>query len=232
MKSRLIARSGIVAGACITLFIALTIPVALKVPVPGDMELVGLGLASRNAALTGVIQILTFISSSVPALLLCILFSAVEWSWLGKPTRPAGLLRAAWPLFAYSGAAACNVALRIAIGRFRPEVDFIPALLPEVQLEFQRYSYPSGHAGTAMVTYVSMAMLLWRARLPHWATLAITLFIVGGTGFGRIYLGVHWPSDVLGGYLLAGAWVAIARPACAIGASLVELLGHGLRVDP
>ncbi len=47
---------------------------------------------------------------------------------------------------------------------------------------------------------------LWARRLA-WA---IAGAIIAGTGFGRVYLGVHWPTDVAGGFLLAGMWLALS----------------------
>ena len=116
----------------------------------------------------------------------------------------------AWPLLAYLGALLCNIALRIAIGRFRPGVEYIPHGLPEIQADFQRFSYPSGHAGAAMVAFVSLAALAWPHPRLRWPAFIGSALVIIGTGFGRVYLGVHWPTDVLAGYLLAGAWLALA----------------------
>ncbi|HMC29816.1 MAG TPA: phosphatase PAP2 family protein, partial [Candidatus Angelobacter sp.] len=73
------------------------------------------------------------------------------------------------------------------------------------------YSFPSGHALTSLCFYGVMAGLLsarikslpWRIAL--W-TAAVLLIIA--IGLSRIYLGVHYPSDVLAGYLAATVWVS------------------------
>lgn len=84
-------------------------------------------------------------------------------------------------------------------------------------LDSARYAaFPSGHAMSAMV---AGALLLWLLRLYgahprwRWTARALALVSVLGVGFTRVYLGVHWPSDVLGGWLLGGALVAGAAAA-------------------
>jgi membrane-associated phospholipid phosphatase len=182
----------------------LTILVALGVEIPGDAELVRLVVSTRNEALTRVIWLLTFISSSVPALLITLAVSGVEL-WRVKRFK----LSATWATLAYAGAVVCNIALRIAVGRMRPAVDYIPHMLPEVQASFQRFSYPSGHAGAAVLAYSSLVALAWSRSIWRWLLLVIALLIIAATGFGRVYMGVHWPTDVLAGYLLGGCWLGI-----------------------
>jgi membrane-associated phospholipid phosphatase len=181
----------------------LTILVALHVAIPGDAELVQLVVSTRNEALTGMIWLLTFISSSVPALLITLAVSGVEL-WRVKRCK----FGAAWATLAYSGAVVCNIVLRVAVGRVRPAVDYIPHLLPEVQASFQRFSYPSGHAGAAILAYSSLVALAWPSAW-RWPMLVVALLVIATTGFGRIYMGVHWPTDVLAGYLLGGCWLGI-----------------------
>lgn len=71
-------------------------------------------------------------------------------------------------------------------------------------------SFPSSHAGDSLAFYGGLALLLGRRpgglwKLSCWPVAAL---IVLGVGWSRLYLGVHYPSDVLGGYLLAAAWLA------------------------
>ena len=191
----------LVSVVCLGLLTAL---IALGVAIPGDAELVRLTISTRSGALTGAIWLLTFVSSSVPALLITLAVSAVEL-WRARRFQPG----AVWASVAYLGNVACNIALRIAIGRQRPPVEYIPHLLPEVQAGFQSFSYPSGHAGAALLAFSALVVLAWPYATWRRLALAIALLVVAGTGFGRVYLGVHWPTDVLGGYLLAGCWLGI-----------------------
>jgi undecaprenyl-diphosphatase len=233
--------------ACLVGLSALTALVALNPDIPGDMALVESAIRLRNDPLTAFIQVLTFISSSVPALLICMALSVLEWLRLSHTPatthRPAQgstfmlALRAAWPLVAFGVSVIVNIALRIAIGRMRPGVDFIANLLPELQADFQRYSFPSGHAGAAMVAYAALALVMSKRTSARWAFNLFSSGVILGVGFGRIYLGVHWPTDVLGGYLLGALCLSAvltlwqhlwphARPI------VPRVTTHGFRADP
>jgi len=194
-------RLAFVCAICLSI---LTILVALDVAIPGDAELVRLVVSLRNETLTRAVWLLTFISSSVPALLLTLAVSGIEL-WRAKRFE----FGAAWAPLAYASAVVCNIALRVAVGRLRPAVDYIPHLLPEVQASFQRFSYPSGHAGAAILAYSSLVALAWPHTAWRWPMLVIALLVIATTGFGRVYMGVHWPTDVLAGYLLGGCWLGI-----------------------
>ncbi len=194
----------IVVLTCALGLIVLTGFIALGVPVPGDAELVHLAVSARSEALTVAIWVLTFVSSSIPALFITLAVSGVEL-WRVQRIK----LSAAWATAAYLGYVASNIGLRIAVGRLRPGVEYIPHLLPEVQASFQRFSYPSGHAGAALFAYSALVVPAFPRRVWRWVALIVALLVAAGTGFGRVYLGVHWPTDVLGGYLLAGFWLGI-----------------------
>ena len=74
------------------------------------------------------------------------------------------------------------------------------------------FSYPSGHAVTAIVFYLGWALLAWSWPLPRSVRIAIVCALAIwalGIGWSRIALGAHHVTDVLGGYLLGAAWLCI-----------------------
>lgn len=83
------------------------------------------------------------------------------------------------------------------------------------------YSFPSGHAGTAIVLYGALGLLLAeraasRRRAAAWLALAVALVLA--IGASRVLLNVHFVSDVLAGYAIGLAWLC----ACLVGRDLVR----------
>lgn len=208
----------LIAFICGALLVLLTVAVIKGSTVQAEMILVRATLAARNETLTLLIGMLTFISSALPALLTCAALSVLIWLRDTSPRQRGwrtavnvtSIWQASFPVFAYLAALGSNIMMRIAVGRMRPDVDYIPHLLPELQADFQRFSYPSGHAGAVYVTFVALAIVMWRYRTVRGLVLVISILVILGVGFGRVYLGVHWVSDVLAGYLLGAMWLAIA----------------------
>jgi len=75
------------------------------------------------------------------------------------------------------------------------------------------YSFPSGHTLNGTVTYGLVAFVAWRSSLPRGARIAIVaalVALIAAVGLSRIALGVHYPSDVLAGWLAGTAIVTAA----------------------
>jgi undecaprenyl-diphosphatase len=85
-------------------------------------------------------------------------------------------------------------------------------------------SFPSGHAVQSLSTLVALtfvaAVVLPRTRRPAWVVIAI---LVVGIGSSRVYLGVHWTTDVIGGWLIAALWAGVV---IAAGARTLAFLSH------
>ncbi|SES17578.1 phosphatase PAP2 family protein [Psychrobacillus sp. OK032] len=80
-------------------------------------------------------------------------------------------------------------------------------------IEIGGYSFPSGHAMNALAVYGILTFLLWRhipSRLWRTILIIISTIIVLMIGTSRIYLGVHYPSDIIGGYFASGFWLTIS----------------------
>ncbi|MGW6458852.1 phosphatase PAP2 family protein [Streptomyces sp. NPDC055078] len=96
--------------------------------------------------------------------------------------------------------------VKAALGRERPQ-------WPDPVDSAHYASFPSGHALTAVVC---LGLLLWLLRRHGvggrlWAwSVAVAAVSVVGVGLTRLYLGVHWPSDVIGGWLMGACWVALS----------------------
>lgn len=75
------------------------------------------------------------------------------------------------------------------------------------------YSFPSGHAMNSMITYGFLALLLLDRVHASGKRVAIVLaavIVIGAIGFSRVYLGVHFVTDVVGGWLAGAAWLIVA----------------------
>ena len=109
---------------------------------------------------------------------------------------------ALWLAIAMIGSVLLDLALKYAYHRVRPTAFFgSPA---------RYYSFPSGHALSSFCFYGVMAGLLSARTKSVWLRVVIWVIaavLVVAIGISRIYLGVHYPSDVLAGYLAATVWV-------------------------
>ena len=102
----------------------------------------------------------------------------------------------------------------------RPRPDIVEHLVAVTHM-----SFPSGHSANSAIVYLTLAGLASQVT-EHRATraylLVVAILLVGAIGFSRVYLGVHWPSDVLAGWSFGtlwalGWWLATAKVRESIG---------------
>jgi membrane-associated phospholipid phosphatase len=120
--------------------------------------------------------------------------AVVVWLWHGRRQRVEALTIST----ALIGSVIINTILKLIFARPRPEV------FPPLTVEHS-YSFPSGHTSTAIAFYGLLAVLLWRAHHRGWALLSGGWVLA--VAFSRVYLGVHYPSDVLGSLTLGVVWL-------------------------
>jgi undecaprenyl-diphosphatase len=138
-----------------------------------------------------------------------LLFSALGYQWGVVPFDIVlvGALalkrRAREGLFAglaLGGSALLNLAAKQSFARERPSLWL--SISPETT-----FSFPSGHAMGSMTLAWVVALLVWRTRWRWPVTIAAVLFTVL-VGLSRVYIGVHYPSDILAGWTAASVWAA------------------------
>jgi len=112
---------------------------------------------------------------------------------------------AALALVAIAGGQALSSLLKFGLDRSRP--DIVPHLV-----EVTTQSFPSGHAMMSAITYLTLGAMLARAQPSNRMKayfLSVAILITFLVGISRVYLGVHWPTDVLAGWCAGFAWAMV-----------------------
>src|SRR5215203_5096840 len=139
------------------------------------------------------------------------LVTALGYYWVVMPllaVAVASFYRRGWKLSAMlllvstAGSVVLTTVLKSVFQRARPE-------LFDSGYQASFYSFPSGHATVAVGFYGMLTLVLaYRLRgIARWAVAISGTLVVLLIGFSRLYLGVHYPTDVLAGYLAAPLWV-------------------------
>jgi undecaprenyl-diphosphatase len=164
-----------------------------------DNHLISFIQRQENVTLTNIMKFFTLIGAGVPIVIITIMIIVVLYT----------VLRYRWELIFFigvvAGSALLNVVLKLVFHRARPTLHRI--------VEANGYSFPSGHSMAAFTLYGVLCYLLWKhARFALTRTLLIVSgsIIIAAIGVSRIYLGVHYPSDVIGGYLASGTWLTVS----------------------
>lgn len=167
-----------------------------------DAPLLDRVMSWHGAGLTEIATVVTHLGGAVAmwtlALLVC--------GWLAR--------RGQWAEFGLVagvglGAAISVRVLKHLIGRERPPTEGRLVAVADA-------AYPSGHSlGSAAVVGVLATLAVWRVgRRPIAVTVVVgAVVFVGLVGLSRLYLGVHWPTDVLAGWAVGALWVALGASA-------------------
>jgi|HubBroStandDraft_6_1064221.scaffolds.fasta_scaffold114710_3 undecaprenyl-diphosphatase len=154
--------------------------------------------AMAAPALTTVMEAFTWIGAPRVAWVLTVVCALLGWRW----NRNSAIRF----LVVMAGAAVLELSIKLVFHRARPS-PFFGFQLPE------SYSFPSGHALYAACLYGCLASLATGRRVMIWIGAGLLIALIG---VSRIYLGVHYPSDVLAGWSIGWFWmrsVVMARKA-------------------
>lgn len=179
-----------------SIFVLLAVTVFVMESTAMDDVIDGAIHSMRSGGLTEIVKVATHFGSAkveIPLALAAALWLLIRHRALDKTAVLLGSLLAGY-LF--------NVVLKTTFHRPRPELDRL--------VEQSGYSFPSGHAMVATAFYGMFFYLIWRMLKDgsrNGAAKAVTIFAVFWllmTGFCRVYLGVHYTTDVLSGYAAGG----------------------------
>lgn len=154
-------------------------------------------VAHRTSGLTTLARALSTVGSQAVLLPLTAVVTAVLVITRRQFAR-ATLLVACW-----GGALGLYSLIKLLVHRMRPPMDIWLTNVGKTT------SFPSGHATQSMGTYVALALVavVWLSGVRR-AVLVLAVILALGVGCSRVYLGVHWTTDVVAGWLIATAWVA------------------------
>ncbi|MEH7180310.1 phosphatase PAP2 family protein [Neobacillus vireti] len=153
--------------------------------------------SQESPFLTRIMEFFTTVGSTLWVVIICLLILIFLYKMLHH--------RHELVLFivVVAGSPLLNMVLKEIFQRARPDLNRL--------IEISGYSFPSGHAMNAFTVYGILTFLLWRHIFNltgRTLLLLFSSFVVFMIGVSRIYLGVHYPSDIIGGYLASGCWLA------------------------
>jgi undecaprenyl-diphosphatase len=150
----------------------------------------------RNPTLTLLMQYLSWLGSTQALTLLTVFLVVAPGPLRGWSQRITFLTTAL-------GASVLNLHLKNWFARTRPGLEFMPLV------EEPLFSFPSGHAMLSTAIYGFLSYLLC-LNYENWGyrPVLVACLLIGGIGVTRVYLAVHYPGDVLGGF--AAGWLCLA----------------------
>ncbi|WP_433592098.1 phosphatase PAP2 family protein [Nocardia sp. CA-145437] len=161
-----------------------------------DPGWLGWVIAHRAPDLTAIARLLSDAGDTMSMLAVALTASAVL-AWRRRWNEVATVI------VATAGAGALVLIGKHVVGRSRPPV--VDHLVTETN-----QSFPSGHSLSSLVVLgavVAIAVTHLRVRALRMVLVALTAGLIAAIGWSRLYLGVHWPTDILAGWLVGGLWL-------------------------
>ena len=192
----------------INLFIELTDTLQSEMLSTWDTRVTDYVISFRNPTLTQYFIIVTDIGDLYGYLAVLIISAALsyfvfkQWKYVLQIVLVLAL------------ASLSNVVLKRFIDRARPSIEHLVTV--------ETLSYPSGHSMSAMAFYGFLIYLFTKFRMNKFlraGSIAVLVLLILSIGISRIYLGVHFPSDVAGGFIAGFIWVVF----CALLFDVIEL---------
>ena len=135
---------------------------------------------------------------------------------LGEPTVliSAGIVIAAWLFYRGHRRLPWVLIAIVTIGRGLSELQkyWIARVRPDVEphlVMVKTSSFPSGHATSSMIFFLTLALVLATGTRWRWPAAIGAVLLSLAIGTSRVMLGVHWPSDVIGGWAFGMLWVLL-----------------------
>ncbi|MBO0961193.1 phosphatase PAP2 family protein [Neobacillus sp. MM2021_6] len=198
LKSNLII-AFFISTICVIGFSLVSLLISDKKIIHFDNRVIAFIQGQETPVLTKVMEFFTFIGSAPFVTVLIILFVFFLYKVLHHRSELILFMSV------IIGSAVLNGILKHIFKRVRPDFHRL--------IDISGYSYPSGHAMNAFTVYVILTFLLWRHIPSKWGRSVLIVcssFMILAIGISRIYLGVHFPSDIMGGYLASGFWLTTA----------------------
>lgn len=196
-------------GIGIKVFIELTDSLTENKLNPYDTAVQDFVISFRTHGLTNFFQFITHLGDRFAYIIITVGLAVFFWirtkSWKFSLQMIAVLVLASWS----------NIALKKVINRARPSLEHL--------VDVHTLSFPSGHSMSAMAFYGFLIYLCLRFTMQRWirTILVVVLSIlILSIGLSRIYLGVHYPSDVAAGFMGGLIWVAFS----AVVFNIIDLL--------